>query len=55
MTRGRVGAPSIRGWIRESADRVREIVKTEMENAVSYSVKLEADVHDGKNWYMAKG
>ncbi|MDD6034312.1 MAG: DNA polymerase, partial [Oscillospiraceae bacterium] len=39
----------------DELDRVREIVRTEMENAVSYSVKLEADVHDGKNWYMAKG
>ena len=39
----------------EELDKVREIVKTEMENAVSFSVRLEADVHDGKNWYIAKG
>ena len=39
----------------DELDKVREIVKTEMENAVSFSVRLEADVHDGKNWYIAKG
>ncbi len=39
----------------EEADLVEEIVRTEMENAVQLSVKLETDVHRGENWYLAKG
>ena len=39
----------------DEVDRVKEIVRAEMENAVSFSVKLEADVHVGDNWYIAKG
>ena len=35
-------------------EQVKRIVKEEMENAVHFSVKLEADCHDGKNWYEAK-
>lgn len=35
-------------------DRVIEIVKTEMENAASFSVKLEVDAHVGSTWYDAK-
>ena len=37
------------------AEKVKEIVKHEMENAAKLSVKLEVDIHDGKNWYIAKG
>ncbi|MBR6790010.1 MAG: DNA polymerase I [Oscillospiraceae bacterium] len=39
----------------DEVDKVKEIVRTEMETAVSFSVKLEADVHVGENWYIAKG
>ncbi|MBQ4050260.1 MAG: DNA polymerase I [Oscillospiraceae bacterium] len=39
----------------DEAEKVKEIVREEMENAVSFSVKLEADVHIGENWYIAKG
>lgn len=39
----------------DEVDKVKEIVREEMENAVSFSVKLDADVHVGENWYIAKG
>ncbi len=36
------------------ADRAREILKEEMERAVSYSVPLDVDIHVGATWYDAK-
>ena len=36
------------------ADKVGKILKEEMENAVSMTVELTADVHTGKSWYEAK-
>lgn len=39
---------------RSVADRAREILKHEMENAVTYSVPLDVDIHIGNNWYEAK-
>jgi len=37
------------------AEKVREIVQEEMENACALSVKLAVDAHIGKTWYEAKG
>ena len=37
------------------ADRVAEIVREEMEHAVSLAVEMKADVHQGRTWYAAKG
>ena len=39
---------------RSVADRARKILKFEMENAVSYSVPLDVDIHIGNSWYEAK-
>ena len=39
---------------RSVADRASEILKFEMENAVTYSVPLDVDIHIGNNWYEAK-
>ena len=39
---------------RSVADRALEILKYEMENAVTYSVPLDVDIHIGNNWYEAK-
>ena len=39
---------------RSVAERAREILKFEMENAVTYSVPLDVDIHIGNNWYEAK-
>ncbi len=39
---------------RSVADRAREILKYEMENAVAYSVPLDVDIHIGNSWYEAK-
>ncbi|MCL1829130.1 MAG: DNA polymerase I [Oscillospiraceae bacterium] len=38
----------------EEIERVKEILKREMEEAVSLDVPLTADVHTGKSWYDAK-
>lgn len=35
----------------DEEERVKEIVKAEMMEAASLSVRLEIDVHSGKNWY----
>ncbi|MFZ2538621.1 MAG: DNA polymerase I [Oscillospiraceae bacterium] len=37
------------------ADRVKTILKEEMENAAKLSVPLVADISIGKDWYSAKG
>lgn len=39
----------------EKADEISVLLKNEMENAVSLSVKLNADAHYGFSWYEAKG
>ena len=36
------------------ADKAKEILKREMESAVSLAVALTADVGVGENWYDAK-
>ncbi|MCD7762241.1 MAG: DNA polymerase I [Lachnospiraceae bacterium] len=38
----------------EELDEVRDLMVREMQNAASLRVKLEVDIHDGKNWYEAK-
>lgn len=38
----------------EELEEVREIVRSEMQNAAQLKVRLEVDIHDGKNWYEAK-
>ena len=38
----------------DCADKAKEILKREMENAVSLAVPLTADVGVGANWYDAK-
>ena len=38
----------------DEKDRVADILRYEMENAVSLKVPLTAEVHSGKNWYEAK-
>ena len=35
----------------DEEERVKEIVKAEMMEAASLSVRLEIDIHSGKNWY----
>ena len=39
----------------KDAEAVKEILSSEMENAVSLKVKLSADANLGKNWLEAKG
>ncbi|MEG1994453.1 MAG: DNA polymerase, partial [Oscillospiraceae bacterium] len=39
---------------KEEADLVSIILKEEMENAVSFSVRLTADTSTGESWYDAK-
>ncbi len=39
---------------RDCADAAKEILKKEMENAVSLSVPLSADIGVGSNWFLAK-
>lgn len=38
----------------EEEDRVRKLVKDEMENAVKLHVPMEVDVNEGHTWYEAK-
>ena len=38
----------------EELDRVKEILKSEMENAVTLSVPLVADMESGRSWYDCK-
>ena len=38
----------------EEKEKVREILKDEMEHAVSLKVPLEIDVNEGTSWYEAK-
>ncbi len=35
-------------------DTIKKLLKEEMENAVSLKVPLEADIHEGSDWYNAK-
>lgn len=35
-------------------EQVREMMVREMQNAAALKVRLEVDIHDGKNWYEAK-
>ena len=39
---------------RNDADAAERILREEMENAVSYSVPLNVDIHQGNNWFEAK-
>ncbi len=39
----------------DEIEKVKEILKFEMENATKLSVNLEVDIGEGKNWYIAKG
>ncbi|MCD7828294.1 MAG: DNA polymerase I [Clostridiales bacterium] len=39
----------------EESEKALKILKEEMENAVSLTVKLSVDAHIGKTWYEAKG
>ena len=34
--------------------KAREILQNEMEHAADLAVKLETDIHTGRNWYEAK-
>lgn len=36
-------------------DRVKDLLREEMEQAASLRVPLEVDVHTGDTWYAAKG
>ncbi len=38
----------------QEVERAQTILREEMENAVTLSVRLRADVHSGKTWYDAK-
>ena len=38
----------------DEVDRASALLKREMENAADLAVRLEADVHDGSDWYEAK-
>ncbi len=38
----------------DEVDEVKEILKTEMENAVYLKTTLDIDMHTGKNWFEAK-
>ena len=39
----------------KTLQKVKKIIREEMENACKMKVKLTADVHCGKSWYDAKG
>ena len=39
---------------RSCAEQAREILRLEMEGAVSYSVPLDVDIHIGNSWFEAK-
>jgi DNA polymerase-1 len=36
-------------------EKAKQILKHEMENAFKLRVKMEVDIHEGENWYVAKG
>jgi DNA polymerase I-like protein with 3'-5' exonuclease and polymerase domains len=36
-------------------EKAKKILKNEMENAFKLRVNLEVDIHEGENWYVAKG
>ena len=38
----------------EEEEEVKAILREEMQNAASLKVKLEVDLHTGRNWYEAK-
>jgi DNA polymerase-1 len=38
----------------DEVDRVSDILKSEMEQAVKLSVPMEVDCHTGSDWYEAK-
>lgn len=38
----------------EEAEQVKALLTEEMENAFPLSVRLQADVSEGENWYEAK-
>ncbi len=38
----------------DEADEVREMMVREMQHAADLRVRLEVDIHEGKNWYEAK-
>ncbi len=38
----------------DELEKVHEILTYEMENATQLAVKLEIDMHDGKDWFEAK-
>lgn len=38
---------------KDETERVKEIMKTEMQGAADLHVSLEIDMHEGKNWYEA--
>ncbi len=39
---------------KDEVDKVKEILKYEMEQAVSLDVPLEVDIHEGNNWFETK-
>jgi len=39
---------------KSEADTIKDILKTEMEQAANLNVPLEADIHEGSDWYSAK-
>ena len=39
---------------KEEAEEVKRILEEEMTGAADFSVRLEVDIHEGKNWYEAK-
>lgn len=39
---------------KDEVDKVKEILKYEMEHAVSLDVPLEVDIHEGNNWFETK-